>query len=62
MIGKSAEIFGDKIYETVPDCLHAAIDEISVENEEVAEEPIEKFKKLLHTRAVKSIVETAKEE
>ena len=62
VIGKSAEIFGDKIFGTVPDCLHTAIDEISVENEEVAEEPIEKFKKLLHTQAVKSIVETAKEE
>lgn len=62
VIGKSSEIFGDKIFETVPDCLHIAIDEISVENEEVAEEPIEKFKKLLHTQAVKSIVETAKEE
>lgn len=62
VIGKSAEIFGDKIFGTVPDCLHTAIDEISVENEEVSEEPIEKFKKLLHTQAVKSIVETAKEE
>ena len=62
VIGKSTEIFGNKIFETVPDCLHTAIDEISEENEEVAEEPIEKFKKLLHTQAVKSIVETAKEE
>lgn len=62
VIGKSAEIFGDKIFETVPDCLHTAIEEIAMENVEVTPEPIEKFKRLLHTQAVKSIVETAKEQ
>ncbi len=62
IIGKSVKIFGDKIFEKVSNSFHTAIDEILVENMQAAEEPVEKFKKLLHTRAVKSIVETAKEE
>jgi hypothetical protein len=62
VIGKSAEIFGDKIFEDVPETLHTVIEDIPVEQNMVQADPMEKFKQTFHTEAVKTIVDTAKEQ
>ena len=62
IIGKSTEIFGDKIFEDVPRDLYAEIEKLPLESVGIGAEPMEKLKQALHTQAVKTIVETAKEQ
>lgn len=62
IIGKSTEIFGDKIFEDVPRDLHAEIEKLPLEGVGVTAEPMKKLKQALHTQAVKTIAETAKEQ
>lgn len=62
VIGKSAEIFGDKIFEDIPDAVHSAIEASKVEELEEISNPLGKLKKTLHTEAVKTILEIAKEQ
>lgn len=61
VIGRSAELFGEKIYESIPNKLNDVITDMDVLREE-AEYSAEKLKQTLHTEAVKTIIETAKEE
>ena len=61
IIGKSADIFGEKIYESVSNKLSGAITEMDVlrEGEDYS---APNLKHALHTEAVKAIIDTAKEE
>lgn len=61
VIGRSAELFGEKIYESIPYKLNDVISDINMVQDS-AEYSAEKLKKTLHTEAVKSIIDTAKEE
>lgn len=61
VIGKSAELFGEKIYESIPYKLNDAISDINMVRDS-AEYSAEKLKQTLHTEAVKTIIDTAKEE
>lgn len=62
VIGRSAEIFGDKIFEDIPDVVHSAIEHVAAAGPHETSAPIEKLKKTLHTEAVKAIIDTAKEQ
>lgn len=61
VIGKSAELFGKKIYETIPDKLNDVISDMNMVRD-FAGYSAEKLKQTLHTEAVKAIIDTAKEE
>ena len=61
VIGRSADIFGEKIYENIPNKLNDVITDMNVLWEET-EYSAEKLKQSLHTEAVKTIIDTAKEE
>ena len=61
VIGRSADIFGEKIYENIPNKLNDVITDMNVLREET-EYSAEKLKQSLHTEAVKTIIDTAKEE
>ena len=54
VIGKSAELFGEKIYESIPYKLNDAISDINMVRDS-AEYSAEKLKQTLHTEAVKII-------
>lgn len=62
VIGKSVEIFGNKIFEDIPDVVHSVIESSKVEELEGISNPLGKLKKTLQTEAVKTILETAKEQ
>ena len=61
VIGRSVDIFGEKIFENIPNKLNDVIADMNV-----AREPtnyfVDKLKQTLHTEAVKTIIDTAKEE
>ena len=61
IIGRSAELFGEKIYGNVTNKLSDAITEMNVLREEVGYSA-QNLKQALHTEAVKAIIDTAKEE
>lgn len=61
VIGKSAELFGKKIYDTIPDKLNDVISDMNMVRD-FAGYSAEKLKQTLHTEAVKAIIDTAKEE
>lgn len=61
IIGRSAELFGEKIYGSVSNKLSGAIAEMNVLREEVGYSA-QNLKQVLHTEAVKAIIDTAKEE
>ncbi|MBO5144850.1 MAG: DEAD/DEAH box helicase family protein [Lachnospiraceae bacterium] len=61
VIGKSAELFGEKIYGTIPDKLNDVISDMNMVRDST-EYSAEKLKQTLHTEAVKTIIDTAKEE
>lgn len=61
VIGKSAELFGEKVYGTIPDKLNDVISDINMVRDST-EYSAEKLKQTLHTEAVKAIIDTAKEE
>lgn len=60
VIGKSAELFGNKIYEIIPDKLNDVISSMNVVQDSM-EYSVEKLKQTLHTEAVKAIIDIAKE-
>lgn len=62
VIGRSAEIFGDKIFEEIPDILHSAVDRVTSADPQETADPLDKLKHTLHTEAVKTIVDTAKQQ
>lgn len=61
VIGKSAELFGEKIYEAIPDKMNDLISDMNIVQDST-EYSAEKLKQTLHTEAVKTIIDTAKEE
>ena len=61
IIGRSAELFGEKIYGNVTNKLSDAITEMNILREE-AGYSAQNLKQALHTEAVKAIIDTAKEE
>lgn len=61
VIGRSADIFGEKIYESIPNKLNDIVVDMYVERES-ADYSVEKLKQTLHIEAVKTILDTAKEE
>ncbi len=61
VIGRSADIFGEKIYESIPNKVNDVVTGMSVIHDSV-DYSAEKLKQALHTEAVKTIIDTAKEE
>lgn len=61
VIGKSAEIFGKKIFEDIPDKIKEVIADINPAQEEKTD-PAVQLKEVFQKEAVKTIMDTAKEE
>ena len=61
VIGRSADIFGEKIYESIPNRVNDVITDMNVIRDST-DYSVEKLKQTLHTEAVKAIIDTAKEE
>lgn len=61
VIGRSVELFGEKIYESIPNKLNDVISDINMVRNST-EYSAEKLKQTLHTEAVKTIIDMAKEE
>lgn len=61
VIGRSADVFGEKIFGGIPNKLNDVIADIDIVRE-TADFSAEKLKQTLHTEAVKTIIDTAKEE
>lgn len=62
VIGKSAEIFGEKIFEDVPNKLKETIDSIHTSEEKPEEDALDKLKNIFHKEAVDVVMETAQHE
>ncbi len=62
VIGKSAEIFGEKIFEDVPNKLKETIESIHASEEKPEEEALDKLKDIFHKEAVNAVMETAQNE
>lgn len=58
IIGKSTEVFGDKIFGEVPEKLKSVIDDIQAAKEGEAE-PLDYLKDIFHKNAVDTVMETA---
>lgn len=61
VIGRSADIFGEKIYESIPNKVSDVVTGMNVIHDSV-DYSAEKLKQALHTEAIKTIIDTAKEE
>lgn len=61
IIGRSADIFGEKIYESVSNKLSGAITDMNVLRDETGDSA-QNLKQALHMETVKAIIDTAKEE
>jgi len=61
VIKRSEDIFGEKIYESIPNKLNDVILDMNVVQEPM-DYSAEKLKQTLHTEAVKTIIDTVKEE
>ena len=61
VIGKSAELFGEKIYDSIPNKLNDVIADMDMVREKT-EYSAEQLKQTLHTEAVKTIIDTVKDE
>ena len=61
VIGRSADIFGEKIYESIPNKLNDIISDIHMAQDEMGDYA-DKLKQSIHTEAVRTIIDTAKEE
>lgn len=59
VIGKAQELFGEKIYEQVPDMLQDAIAQVQPAEETDADKQIQTLKELFHVQAVTPLMETA---
>ena len=61
VIGRSADVFGEKIFGSIPNKLNDVIADMNVVREPT-NYSVEKLKQTLHIEAVKTIIDTAKEE
>lgn len=61
VIGKSAELFGKKIYGSIPNKLNDVIADMDMARE-TTEDSAEQLKQTLHTETVKTIIDTVKDE
>lgn len=59
IIGKSTEVFGEKIFGDVPEKLKNVIDDIQVAKDDDETEPLEHLKSIFHKEAVGAVMETA---
>ena len=62
VIGKAQELFGEKIYEQVPDMLQDAIAKVPPAEENDADKQVQRLKELFHTQAVAPLMETAQQQ
>ena len=62
VIGKAQELFGEKIYEQVPDMLQDAIVQVQPDEETDADKQIQTLKELFHVQAVTPLMETAQQQ
>ena len=62
VIGRAQELFGEKIYETVPDMLNDAIAQATPTEKTTEEEQIQRLKDIFHQQAVAPLLETAQEQ
>ncbi len=61
IIGKSAEIFGDKIFDEIPAQVGESIAAHDFDNDTEKDDPLKELKKIFHTKAVDPIIDIAKE-
>ncbi len=61
IIGKSAEIFGDKIFDEIPAQVGESIAAHDFDNDTEKDDPLKELKKIFHTKAVEPIIDIAKE-
>lgn len=61
VIGKAQELFGEKIYEQVPDMLNDAIAQAAPAEKTTEEQQMERLKKIFHQQAVTPLLETAQQ-
>ena len=59
VIGKSTEVFGEKIFGDVPEKLKSVIDEIEAAKDDEEAEPLDYLKDIFHKEAVSAVMETA---
>ncbi len=59
VIGKSTEVFGDKIFGDVPEKLKSVIDDIQAAKDDEEAEPLDYLKDIFHKEAVSAVMETA---
>ena len=59
VIGKSTEVFGEKIFGGVPEKLKSVIDEIQAAKDDEEAEPLDYLKDIFHKEAVSAVMETA---
>ena len=62
VIGKSADIFGDKIFEEIPNQLKEIIEDIQEAKLNKDNERLENLKEIFHEKAVETLIYTAQEE
>lgn len=62
VIGKSTEVFGDKIFGDVPEKLKSVIDDIQAAKDDEEAEPLDSLKDIFHKEAVSAVMETAQYE
>ena len=62
VIGRAQELFGEKIYETVPDLLNDAIAQATPTEKTTEEEQIQRLKDIFHQQAVAPLLTTAQEQ
>ena len=62
VIGKAQELFGGKIYDTVPDMLQEAIAQVQPAEENETDRQVQRLKELFHTQAVAPLLETAQKQ
>ena len=59
VIGKSTEVFGEKIFDDVPEKLKSVIDGIQAAKDDEESEPLDYLKDIFHKEAVSAVMETA---
>ena len=62
IIGRSAEVFGDKIFQEIPQDVTDAVGEITSGQSIMAEDPLAELKKAAHQSVLQPVMERAKEE
>lgn len=62
VIGRSADVFGEKIFADVPEQLRETIAAIDVQSSDKKDEALEKLKNIFHETAIKPVLNTAQNE